>query len=308
MSLIMSYIGQKGCVVAGDKRRIGYFGDKTKREELESELYSGTIKSDEELKKRASELGITLKITDNACKVRSLGDVVVGEVSFKSPFETKRRRIYGTTNGYQIIEITGSNISKMEKGESSIVVFGNKITKDIANKIIKKHWKTKTSLKAIGEIFEEVLAEVAEETPSVSSDHDMFIKHPKLDKREAQELLRETVVRDVKLLQKWREKLQNDLLEKAHTIKLASKILNEGEVGRVVEIDGNHLEIVLKSGVQAYDTKWKPLAKPGEKVLMFTDTPDDVEIGDKVTIENETLGLKRNKSALRCDVILCKTD
>lgn len=304
----MSYIGQKGCVVAGDKRRIGYFGDKEKREELESELYSGAIKSDEELKKRADELGITLKITDNACKVRSIGEVVVGEVSFKSPLETKRRRIYGTTNGYQIIEITGSNISKMEKGESSIVVFGNKTTKEMANKVIQKKWKTKTSLKAISDIFEDVMVEIADQTPSVSSDYDIFLKHPKLDKKEAQKLLRDTVVRDVKLLQKWREKLQNDLLEQAHTIKLASKILNEGEVGKVVNIDGDHLEIVLGSGIQAYDIKWKPLAQPGEKVLMFIDDPDDVEVGDLVVIENETLGLKRNKSALRCDVILCKTD
>ena len=28
MSLIIAYIGKKGCVMASDKRRIGYFGNK----------------------------------------------------------------------------------------------------------------------------------------------------------------------------------------------------------------------------------------------------------------------------------------
>ncbi len=208
MSLIMSYVGRKGCVIAGDKRRIAYFGDKSNREILEEELHEGAIINDNELQKRAADLGITLKITDDACKVRSIGEVVVGEVSFRSPFETRRRRIYGTTNGYQIVELLGSDISKMEKGESSIVVFGNKKTKEMANEIIKKKWKTKTTLKGISDIFEEVMVEVAKKTPSISNGHDIFIKHPKLDKKEAQKLLRETILRDVKILQKWREKLQ----------------------------------------------------------------------------------------------------
>ena len=90
------------CNSWGQKRRIAYFGDKSNREILEEELHAGAIKNDDELQKRASDLGITLKITDDACKVRSIGEVVVGEVSFRSPFETRRRRIYGTTNGYQI--------------------------------------------------------------------------------------------------------------------------------------------------------------------------------------------------------------
>ena len=28
MSLIIAYVGKKGCVMASDKRKIGYFGDK----------------------------------------------------------------------------------------------------------------------------------------------------------------------------------------------------------------------------------------------------------------------------------------
>ena len=77
------------------------------REKLEEYLYSGAIRTDEELVNVAGEMGITLKISDDAEKVRSIDDVVVGEVRFKTPFETKRKRIYGTTNGYTIVELLG---------------------------------------------------------------------------------------------------------------------------------------------------------------------------------------------------------
>ena len=92
MSLIIAYIGKKGCVMASDKRKIAYFGHKEKREELEQELYSGSITNDEELYTRAEELDITLKITDDACKIKDVENVVVGEVSTKGTTETKRKR------------------------------------------------------------------------------------------------------------------------------------------------------------------------------------------------------------------------
>ena len=65
MSLIIAYIGKKGCVMASDKRKIGYFGDKEDLKKLEDELYKGTIKTDEELQNRAKEFDISIKITDD---------------------------------------------------------------------------------------------------------------------------------------------------------------------------------------------------------------------------------------------------
>ena len=83
MSLIIAYVGKKGCVMAGDKRRIAYFGSKEERELLEQEIYTGEITnfgskeerelleqeiytgeitSDEELYARAEELEISLKM------------------------------------------------------------------------------------------------------------------------------------------------------------------------------------------------------------------------------------------------------
>jgi hypothetical protein len=52
------------------------------------------------------------------------------------------------------------------------------------------------------------------------------------------------------------------------------------------------------------DGNWKQLAGPGQNVLMFTESTD-VKIGDKVVIEDENLCLKKNKSPLTCDIILC---
>ena len=103
MSLIIAYVGKKGCVMASDKRRIAYFGDN--RQALEDELYDGSITTDEELIIRSNELDVPIKITDDADKLRIVGNTIRGEVSTKGSHETRRKRIYGTTNGYQIVEL-----------------------------------------------------------------------------------------------------------------------------------------------------------------------------------------------------------
>ncbi len=304
----MCYIGSRGSVIIGDKRRIGFLGDEKAREKLEEELYSGSIKTKEELVKMAAELQISLKISDNAEKVREIGDVVVGEVKFKTPLETRRKRIYGTTGYYNIVKLLGSEIKRVQGGESSIVVFGNKITKEMANQALKEHWKTKITLKEIGEIFKQVMEEVAQTTPSVSPEYDLIIKHPPLNKKDARELLRTTILQDVKELGKWRDELREDMIKKAQSIQMASKIMDQGEVGRLKKINGNQIEIELNKGVEALDLEWNILSKPGEIVSMDIDQPEKVSIGDVVVIENENLCIKRTKSNLICDFILCRAD
>lgn len=309
MSLIMSYVGSNGCVIAGDKRRIGFLGDKEKREQLEEDLYSGIITTDEELIKRAGALQISLKITDDAEKVRIIDDnVVVGEVAFKTPFEARRKRIYGATNGFIIVELIGSNIDKMQDGDSSIIVFGNKITKKMANEYLQKHWKSKISLKDVAGIFKTVMEEVASKTPSVGKKYDIFIKHSNLDKKESQKILREAVVADVKRLQEWREDLKKEQMKVSKTIELASKIINEGEIGKVKSIDGNKLKVVLNKDIQAFDVEWNLVAEPENLIEMNIDDPSSVEVGDMAVIENENLCIRRTKSTLQCEVILCKAD
>ena len=85
---------------------------------------------------------------------------------------------------------------------------------------------------------------------------------------------------------------------------MASKIISKGDIGKVVDIDGNMLFVQLNNKTQAVDGNWKQLAGPGQNVLMFTDS-DNVKTGDKVVIENEDLCLKKDKSSLSCDIILC---
>ena len=304
MSLIIAYIGKKGCVMAADKRKIGYFGDKENLERLEKELYSGEISSDGEFKRRADELGISVKITDDATKLKIVGNCVRGEVSTKGTFETKRRRIYGTTAGYQLVELLGSEVTSRKSGEAGIVIFGNNFAKKMAENLIKRKLKPSSSLKSKGEAFEEILREVAAKTPTVGINCDVLKQEPNFDKSQAQRHLNITIDNDVKVLAKFRQTLTEQIVQQSIEIEMANKIIDKGDVGKVVSVDGNILYVQLNENIQALDGNWKQLAAPGQNVIMFTQS-DDVEIGDKVTIENEDLCLKKNNSPLKCDVILC---
>lgn len=304
MSLIIAYMGTKGCVMASDKRRVAYFGNKEQLDELESELYNGKIKTDEEFKKRAEEYGISIKITEDATKINTVGNCVMGEVTTKKVFETHRKRIYGTTMGYQIVELSGAETISRKAGESAIIVFGNKFAKQEAERLINKKWKSSLSLKYMGDIFEEILTEISRKTPTIGNKFDVLIKQPKFNKSEAQKHLDITIDKDIKLLSKFREKLKNDLLEMNKEIALADKIINKGDIGKVVAIDGKMLEVQLNNKTQAFNENWKQIAKPGDNVLMFSDS-ENVEIGDKVVIQDEKLCLKKDKSDLKCNIVLC---
>jgi hypothetical protein len=308
MSLIMTYIGRKGCVIAGDKRRIGFYGPEQAREKLEEELYSGKIKTREELIKRGVELDITLNISDDAEKIREIGDVVVGEVRSKTTYETKRKRIYATTGVFNIIELLGSDIKTIKSGESSIIVFGNKYTQQMAEKSINKYWKSKINLITIGKIFESVMEEVANETPSVSPEYDVMIKYPIIDTKEAKELLRRTILQDVKELEKWRNDLKENMIKTSQNIQMATKIIIQGNIGTVTYVKDNEIGIRLDEGVEALDTDWNILAKPSETIKMNVKNQSNVSKGDLVVIENEDLCIKRNKESLICEFILCKAE
>ena len=305
MSLIIAYVGKKGSVMAADKRRIAYFGSKEERELLEQEIYTGVIKNDEELYARAEELEVVLKVTDDACKLRSIENVAVGEVCSRGAMETKRKKIYGTSNGFQIIELTGSEVISKKRGDSSIIVFGNKITKSLANEMLKKRWKPSFSLKYMGEIFGQIIEDISKKTPSVGSKYDVVIQQNDLYKDVVQQYLDEVVERDTNLLAKFRARLREELLQQNENIMLASTIIDDGSVGFVVSIDENMIQVKLNDDVRAFDTDWKLLAKPGENVIMFVEGEDEALLEDEVIIDNEVLCIGRNKANLKCDIILC---
>ncbi|MDR0912452.1 MAG: DUF2121 domain-containing protein [Methanobrevibacter sp.] len=304
MSLIIAYVGKKGCVMAGDKRRISYFGDKEDINSLEEKLYSGNISTNEELKKIAKSLNVSIQISDNESKLKVLDNAIVAEVSTKSTKVAKRKRVYGTTNGYKIIELEGTEIIKDDEGESAIIVFGNKITKSLANELLKTEFKTNISLKYMGEIFTKILNKIAIKTPSISTEVDVLIKNPKFSKNDASTYLNKLIKMDVKLLTKFRDKLTENIVKTSKEIKLAEKIINEGEVGLVSNVDDKMIFVDLNKNVQAYNTKWELVLKSGENALMMLNDDKDIKIGDKVVIENETLCIKRNKAILNTELIL----
>ncbi|MBQ8017142.1 MAG: DUF2121 domain-containing protein [Methanobrevibacter sp.] len=304
MSLIIAYVGKKGCVMASDKRKIGYFGDKEKLAELEKDLYNGKIDNDEDFLSKANELGISIKITDDANKIKVIANTIRGEVSTKGTFETRRRRIYGTTNGYQIVELLGSETESRKAGKSGVIIFGNEYAKRMAETLIQRKWKASQSLRYMGDIFESIILEVASKTPTVGNKVDVLMQQPKFSESDAQKHLNMTIDHDIKVLIKFRQDLTEKLVQQNLDIEMANKIIDKGEVGKVVNVDGNMLYVQLNDKTQAVDGNWKQLAAPGQNVLMFTES-DNVKIGDKVIIENEDLCLKKDKSSLKCDIILC---
>lgn len=308
MSLIITYIGSNGCVMAGDKRRIGFFGPESHREQLEEALYSGKIKNIEELQREAEKHGITLKISDDAEKLRAIDSVLVGEVRSRSTVETKRKRIYATTGAYNMVELLGSEIKTVKSGGSSIVVFGNKYTQELAETSLKKKWKSKLNILDVEKIFEEVMGEVAIKTPSVSSGFDIMRKHPSLNTKAAKELLRSTIIADVKELENWRNQLKEELIKSSQNIQMASKIVVHGNIGRVTRIKNGKIGIVLDSGIEALDTEWELVAKPAETIELTAENINNIKIGDLVVIENENLCIQRNKEPLICEFIICKSD
>jgi hypothetical protein len=307
MSLIITYIGNKGCVIAGDKRRIGFYGPKEAREKLEEELYSGKIKTREKLLKKADEHGVTIKISDDAEKIHEIGNVVVGEVRSKTTTETKRKRIYATTGAYNIIELLGSDIKTSKSGGNSIIVFGNKYTQEQAEKSVKKYWKSNIDLIEIGKIFESIMDEAAVKTPSVSPNYDIIIKYHTIKPKEAKELLRTTLLKDVKELAEWRNQLQEKMIKTSQNIQMASKIIIQGNIGRITNVTNDEIDVILDTGVEALDTNWKLLAKPSETIKMTVEPQSNTIKGDLVVIEDENLCIKRTKKPLNCDLILCKS-
>jgi hypothetical protein len=142
MSLLIGFIGKQGAVLAGDMREIITCGDRICTETLERELYNGLIVTDEELCKRAGELGISLTVRDDKSKVTLRGGIIVGEVCETEGNLTRKKRLYATTGEYALAEITGTDLIVSGKGKSSsFVVLGNSVTRQIAHTCIQEHWK-----------------------------------------------------------------------------------------------------------------------------------------------------------------------
>lgn len=150
MSLVIAYIGRNGAVMAGDLRQILFRGESSAEKILEEELYGGLITSDEELTRKAKELGIGLMIRDDKNKVSEQDGVLIGEVSSSEGGKVQKRRLYASAGSYAIADLENATMTVRQHGQgSSFVVLGNTITKKIAHECIRDQWKNGTLSDAI---------------------------------------------------------------------------------------------------------------------------------------------------------------
>lgn len=301
MTLLISYVGKKGCVMASDKKRIAFMGNS---EKLEDELFSGKIKTDDELLSKAADENVNINITNDGDKIYEIGNALKGEIINKGAFITKRRRMYCVSNGYQIIELEGSAVVSQSSGKSGIIIFANKFAKSKANELISRKFNPSLSLEEIGDMFREIIIEVSELTPTVGENCDVLISKKQFEASEAQKYLDDIVEKDVKDLEVYRMKLQDELIKKTKEIELASKIITKGSIGKIVAVNGNEVDVKLNNKTRAFNSDWGLISAPGEIVKMVS-TSSNPQIGDDVVIEDENLCLSKDKSDLQSNVILC---
>lgn len=166
--MVIAFVGAKGAAMVGDMREITFQGDKISKEKLENELYSGAIATNEELVKRAEELGVKIWVKDRKSKITQRHGVLVGEVASTEGGVVRKRRVYASAGNYLLAEIAGNSKTKVtDRGSSAFIVLGNKITQEIAYKCIREHWKDGGFQDAI-KVLILAMETAAMRTPSVS--------------------------------------------------------------------------------------------------------------------------------------------
>ena len=278
MSLIICYYGKNGAVMGGDRRQVFFRGDEEKRKILEEKLYSGEIKSEEELYKLAEELNIKIIIEDSREKVRKISDsVIVGEVRSLG-IDAKRRRVYATKGKCAIIDILNDTVTnEIIKEGFGIVVLGNKFLKRKAEEELKKTAKLFPMMTiqqvedAIKEIFEKLKWH-----PTLSEVYDVCSVN-KYEKN-----FEEVVKKDIESLFKYREELRKQLIDFGKVMTIVNKIVKNGEIG-VIKDEKLHL----------YDN-YIAIDKidPNPNIFKVVDVEGNFKEGDVIVIENGDMKVK----------------
>jgi hypothetical protein len=168
MTLVIAFIGESGAVMGGDMREITYLGSRPSTERLEEELYKGLIVTDDELERRAKELGVRIRIRDDKVKVSERDGVLVGEVTSLEGGVLRKRRLYASGGSYAIVDTgDGAPVPRGRGGAGNFVVLGNEKTKAIAHRWIRERWKN-GGLRDAVEIITMSMERASSETPSVS--------------------------------------------------------------------------------------------------------------------------------------------
>lgn len=168
--------------MAGDLREILMQGPDAEICGFEQELYSGQILNDSDLRKRASERGIVLRIRDDKCKVSDHEGILVGEVSESDGAIVRRRRLYVACGAYAIVDSNGQKTVLKQEGQgSTFVVLGNEVTKRIAHGLIRSKWKCGTFPDAVRLIIR-IMNAAASGTASVSRAYTILQTSKKADR------------------------------------------------------------------------------------------------------------------------------
>jgi len=169
MSLVIAFSSREGAVMAGDLREILMKGTDAAICRFEQELYSGQIRTESDLWKRAVDRGIILLLRDDKCKVSDHEGILIGEVAESEGDNVRKRRLCVACGTYAIVDITGNDAVLKQEGQgSTFVVLGNEVTKRIAHGMIRSEWKNGTFPDAVRLIIR-IMNAAASSTASVSS-------------------------------------------------------------------------------------------------------------------------------------------
>jgi hypothetical protein len=183
MTLVMAFIGASGAVMGGDMREMTTIGSPDATAALERELFSGSLKTDDDLIRRAEELGVNISIRDDKVKVVERDGVLVGEVTAFEAGVLRSRLLYATAGSYTIVETgEGPPVRKGEGGAGNFVVLGNELAKGIAGRVIRDRWRN-GGLDDAREVITRSLEQAAAASPSVSRRFILVETRQKVDLR-----------------------------------------------------------------------------------------------------------------------------
>jgi len=178
MTLVVAFTGRIGAVICGDRREIRFYegGDV---ETLERELYNGMIRTDNELIKRASTLGVPIEIRDDKNKISLSGDygVLVGVVTSRSAEIEQQRRMYLAPGRYLIAEVADAGVRITKTGESAFLAFGSAVAKKICYDVLNRAKQPKKLSDAVT-LLMRAMESVSQKTASVSRAYDVMQTPP----------------------------------------------------------------------------------------------------------------------------------
>jgi|LGVF01.1.fsa_nt_gb hypothetical protein len=195
MTLVVAFTGRIGAVICGDRREIRFYegGDV---ETLEHELYNGSIRTDDELMKRASSLGVPIEIRDDKNKIFLSGDhgVLVGVVTSRSAATERQRRMYLAPGRYLIAEVMDGGVKITKTGESVFLAFGSAVAQKISYDVLNRAKQPKKLSDAVA-LLMRAMESVSQKTASVSRAYDVMQTPPMPG--DPEKSLRKALLRDV---------------------------------------------------------------------------------------------------------------